>query len=249
MARKEHKPREFRLAIDAFTPSTIPLHRLAEYMLDFAVLLGNEKSVHPGERLEEGSTILVAKVEWEAEPKVRERLRAVRNRDANDRVMEAAARLDDRLAEDNAKGSIADPGGSKIIEFPGRERFRMPEFGPVQQPGSFQGVPIKIGGENDPVPVHLEDGKEKYIVHARRGLARDIAQYLFTGTVRVEGVGRWTRTASGAWEMLDFRAESFRPIENADIRTNVGQLRSIESGWKRAKDPLKKLEQVRRGRK
>ena len=72
-----------------------------------------------------------------------------------------AARLDDRLAEDNAKGMIADPAGAKVIEFPGRDRFQMPAFGPIQQAGTFQGVPIKIGGENDPVPVHLEDGKDK----------------------------------------------------------------------------------------
>jgi hypothetical protein len=247
MARKQKQPREFRFTIDAFTPRTIPLLRLAEYMHDFAVLLGNEKSVHPGDRLEEGSTTVVAVVEWEAEPKVRERLRAVRNKDANDRAMEAAARLDNRLAEDNAKGTIADPAGTKIIEFPGRDRFQMPPFGPIQQPGIFQGVPIKIGGENDPVPVHLEDGKDKHIVLAKRSLAKELAPHLFTSVVRVEGVGRWNRTANGAWEMLGFMAESFQVIEEADIRKSIGELRSIESAWKQAKDPLRKLDAIRRG--
>jgi hypothetical protein len=121
MPRKPIQSREFRLTIDAFTPTTIPMYRLAEYMADFAVLLGNEKSVHPG-GLEKGSTILVARVEWEAEPKVRERLHTVRNRSGNDRVMEAAARLDDRLAQDNAKGMIASPAPSR--EFPSRSAAR-----------------------------------------------------------------------------------------------------------------------------
>ena len=222
---------------------------LAEYMQDFAVLLGNEKSVHPGDRLEEGSTILVAKVEWEAEPKVQERLRAVRNRDANDRAMEAAARLDDRLAGDNARGVIADPAGAKVIEFPGRDRFQMPAFGPIQQPGTFQGVPIKVGGENDPVPVHLEDGKEKHIVYAKRSLAKQIAAHLFASVVRVEGVGKWNRSASGAWEMQSFQAQSFQIVEDADIRKNIGELRSIASAWKQTNDPLKKLDGIRRGAK
>jgi hypothetical protein len=249
MPRKQKQSREFRFTIDAFTPSTIPLLRLAEYMQDFAILLGNEKSVHPGDRLEEGSTILVAKVEWEAEPKVLERLRAVRNKDANDRTMEAATRLDDRLAVDNARGVIVDPAGKKMIEFPGRDRFQMPAFGPIQQRGIFQGVPIKIGGENDPVPVHLEDGKDKHIVLAKRSLAKQLAPHLFTSVVRVEGVGRWNRTAGGAWEMLGFTAESFQIVDDADIRKNIGELRSIESGWKRSKDPLKKLDAIRRGTK
>ncbi len=43
MATKQKQSREFRFTIDAFTPSTIPLLRLAEYMHDFAILLGNEK--------------------------------------------------------------------------------------------------------------------------------------------------------------------------------------------------------------
>ena len=249
MPRKQKQSREFRLTIDAFTPSTIPLLRLAEYMHDFAILLGNEKSVHPGERLEEGGTVLVAKVEPEAEPKVRERLRAVRTRDANDRAMEAAARLDDRLAEDNAKGVIADPAGAKVIEFPGRDRFQMPAFGPIQQSGTFQGVPIKIGGENDPVPVHLEDGKDKHIILARRSLAKQLAPHLFTSVVRVEGQGRWNRPANGAWELLSFTAESFQVIESADLRKNIAELRSIESGWKQTKDPLTKLDAIRRGTK
>ncbi len=248
MPRKPKQSVEFRLTIGAFTPSTIPMHRLAEYMADFAVLLGNEQSVHPG-GLEEGSTILVAKVEWEAEPKVRERLYAVRSRSANDHAMQAAARLDDRLAQDNAKGVIADPAGAKVIEFPGRDRFQMPAFGPIQQAGSFQGIPIKIGGENDPVPVHLEDGKVKYIVHARRSLAKEIAKHLFTGVVRVEGEGSWIRTAGGVWEMKSFLAQSLRVIEDADIRKNIGELRSIGSGWKQAKDPLKQLERLRHGAK
>jgi hypothetical protein len=115
MARGQKPPIEFRFMIDAFTPRTIPLLRLAEYMQDFAVLLGNEKSVHPGDRLEEGSTTVVARVEWEAEPKVRERLRSVRNKDGNDRVMEAAARLDDRLAEDNAKGASGPSSSSPHV--------------------------------------------------------------------------------------------------------------------------------------
>ena len=196
---------------------------------------------------EEGSTILVAKVESEAEPKVRERLRAVRNRSGNDGVMEAAARLDDRLAQDSAKDEIADPTGSKVIEFPGRDRFQMPAFGPIQQPGIFQGVPIKIGGENDPVPVHLQDGKEKCIIHANRGLDMEIAEHLFTSVVRVEGVGSWTRTAGGGWEMKSFLAQSMRVIEDANIRKNIGELRSIESGWKTTKDPLKQLQRFHPG--
>ena len=123
------------------------------------------------------------------------------------------------------------------------------EFGPVSQVGVFQGIPIKVGGENDPVPVHLEDGKDKHIVYARRSLAKDIAQHLFTSVVRVEGAGRWIRHTDGEWEMLSFQATSFRVIEDADIRANIGELRKIPAAWKKLDDPLEELERIRRGTK
>jgi hypothetical protein len=49
--------------------------------------------------------------------------------------------------------------------------------------------------------------------------------------------------------MQSFRAQSMQLIEDADLRKNVGELRSIESGWKKSKDPLKRFEQIRRGTK
>ena len=97
--------------------------------------------------------------------------------------------------------------------------------------------------------MHLEDGKDKHIIDAPRSLAKEIAKHLFTAVVRVEGMGRWTRTAAGAWQMQSFRAQSMQLIEDADLRKNVGELRSIESGWKKSKDPLKRFEQIRRGTK
>jgi hypothetical protein len=52
-----------------------------------------------------------------------------------------------------------------------------------------------------------------------------------------------------AWELLEFKAESFQVIENTDLRKNIAELRSIESGWKQTKDPLTKLDAIRRGTK
>src|SRR4029077_2271870 len=120
---------------------------------------------------------------------VRDRIHAVKMKDAPDDALKAARSIDRRLAEDNAIGTLHDPVGGKLLRFPGRELLKKLVFGPIAQPGIFQGVPIRVGGEGDPVPVHLEDGKEKYIVYARRSVAKEIAQYLFSAIVRVEGTG------------------------------------------------------------
>ena len=116
-------------------------------------------------------------------------------------------------------------------------------------PDTLSGRPDKDRRGKRPRPVHLEDGRDKQIVLAKRSLAKPLAPHLFTSVVRLEGVGRWTRTASGRWEMLSFAAHSFQIVDDADIRKNIGELRSIKSGWKQSKDPLEKLDAIRRGRK
>ena len=245
---KTRKNREYRFKIDAFSPTTIPMSRLAEYVSDLAKMFGNNNSVHLL-KIEEGSTVPLVMVEWEAEPKVRDRIKAIKSREAPEDALQAAKDIDRRLLQDNAKAVLADPAGNNIFRFPGRENATKMEFGPVSQAGFFQGVPIKVGGENDPVPVHLEDGKDKHIVLARRSLAKDIAQHLFTSVVRVEGTGRWIRHTDGEWEMLSFHATSFKLIEDADIRKNISELRKVPGEWKKLDDPLAELEQIRRGMK
>jgi hypothetical protein len=245
---KIRKQREYRFEIDAFTPATIPMYRLAEYVSDLAKMFGNNNNVHLL-KIEGGSTVPVVMVEWEAEPKVRDRIKAIKNQEAPADAQQAARDIDRRLLQDNAKAVLIDPTGSKIFPFPGRENATKLEFGPVNQAGIFQGIPIKVGGENDPVPVHLEDGKDKHIVLARRSLAKDIARHLFTSVVRVEGAGRWIRHTDGEWEMLSFYASSFKLVENADIRKNISELREVPGEWKTLEDPLAELEQIRRGTK
>ena len=70
--------KEFRFRIDAFTPDTLPMERLAEYMTDLARMLGEPASVH-FVRLDPGSTVLIQRIDEEAEPKVRHRVRTVRS--------------------------------------------------------------------------------------------------------------------------------------------------------------------------
>ncbi len=56
---------EYRFVIDAYSPETLPMSRLAEYMTDLARLFGTAERVH-FVRLEAGSTVLVQRVEPEA---------------------------------------------------------------------------------------------------------------------------------------------------------------------------------------
>ena len=52
---------EYEFHIDAFTPATIPMARLALYLTELAALFGHTESVH-FEKVKKGSVRLVARV-------------------------------------------------------------------------------------------------------------------------------------------------------------------------------------------
>ena len=144
MAKARNKtPREYKFIIDAYTPETMPMKALSEYLREWATLLGEEKNVHLL-KIEKGSTTVVARVDREAEPKVRDRLIAVRNQDGPPEAMRAQEAIDQRLELDNASGYIADPVGEKLIFFPGCERIQALEYGPINQAGTLDGIPVSV---------------------------------------------------------------------------------------------------------
>lgn len=238
--------RVFRFKIDAYFPDTMPLRRLAEYLSDLSDLFGEDKSVHLI-RIESGSTVPVMLVEREAEPKILERLSAVGRKDAPPEAMRAAKSIDEKLRKDNAKGEILSPSGDNLIIFPGRERGEPLTYGPFNQLGVIIGTPIMVGGKNDPVPVHIEAQGAVYDCLARRGVAKEIAPYLFTRTIRAEGAGRWTRRSSGEWEMVKFTIKSFTLLADNSLRDTIQKLRAIPAEWKNKEDPLGELANIRQG--
>lgn len=239
-------PIELKFHIDAYTPETIPLERLAEYLYHLSIVLGERQSVH-FDRLESGSTQPVVRVDFEALPKVRKRASAVRNNEGPEEARRAKARLDQMLADDNASGELVTDRGSRLLYFPGKKRHAEQEYGPVTQPGTLDGVPIVIGGENDPVPVHLEDGPIVHNCLASRLVAKDLTRFLFSTPIRATGVGRWWRDGTGVWQMKQFRIEGFAELRAGDLGEVAKRLHRIDAKWKTQSDPVNQLVQLRTG--
>jgi len=247
MAQKRKKGlRKYRLKIDAYSRETMPLGRLAEYLAEFAVMLGEDKSIHLIE-IEDGSCVSVMLVEPEAEPKILERADAIERKEAPPEAMRAAANFDEKLRKDNGKAEFIGPTGSNLIIFPGRERVEPLTYGPFNQPGVLIGIPILVGGKNDPVPVHLEGKDGTFDCLARRDTAREIAPHLFNDVIRVEGVGRWVRRPTGEWEMLKFTIKYFKPLADVTLRNTIKRLRAIPAEWKEKEDPLGEIMSIRHG--
>lgn len=241
----------YRFVINAYSPDTIPMSRLAEYMADLAILLGEKASVH-FVRLEPSSTAMALKIEREAQPKVDARVRGVSYRQGPVEALTASARLDRRLQSDNADGYIKKPDGGKILEFPGVKRLVHTPYAPFWQTGHIDGFVVLVG--NRPSRSSSAVGRSRSFVHlegavpfacwAPRLVAIQIREYLLTDTpVRCFGNGRWERGADGRWNLLEFEIERFKPLDTKPLSHVVDELRNVPGRWK--DDDLSPLDLLR----
>lgn len=239
---REDKQRRFK--IDVFTPESLPMERLAEYMLRFAKLLGEPERVHFVD-VERGSAILRARIEVEAIPMVDRRLSDVSRGRGDPSALRAFQELDDMLANDNAIGQVLDDTDAELISFLGRNRPKPVEYGPFREDGVLEGVVIKVGGVGDRAPVWLQDRQEVHKrCNARRSLARELGKHLYGPLVRVSGSGDWMRLSSGGWLMRSFEIKSFELLDDAPLADVIKRLHSIDgASW--GEDPFGELDELR----
>jgi len=215
----------YELYIDAFTPETIPMARLADYMASFAELLGYGEHVHFG-KLKPGSLSVAARVDEIARRKVDKRVDEVRYGGGPQPAQKALRDLDDKLAEDNAVGRIV-RGKTKLIEFPGRTRHVEEKLGPVEQPGTLDGEVIQIGGRDETINIHLKAGGQ-YLPPCvtSKAVARRLAFHLFGAPIRVRGTGTWARMESGTWVLKKFEIVDFETLDETPLSKLFDGLRA-----------------------
>ena len=239
----------YTLYINAYSPETIPMARLAEYMQRLAKLLGHEDSVH-FESVKPGSTQLAVRIEHEQVPKVSERLETIVQGEPSLEVAKARDELDRLLASDNASGFIYEGAdrGAEIIAFPGATRPKPVSYGPFTEEGTLDGVLFSIGGADQTVHLQLQNGDVKYTgLETNRETARRLAKHLYE-PIRVSGSGRWFREPDGTWTLKRFRVTTFEALKKADLREAVDDLRTIDDGdWKAMDDPIAALQALRDG--
>jgi hypothetical protein len=239
---------EYELHIDAFSPSTIPMSRLADYLRELANLLGHSKSVH-FKGVKKGSVRLVATVEREAVPKVRVRVQNARDPHATDEVRKTFERIDEMMRSDNAKGALL-RGSTNVIKFPGREAAKNERIGPFTEPASFDGVIVRVGGTDKTAHALIQTADpDAGVVSAEctRELACQLAPHLYGAPVRVSGNARWERNELGKWELLAFRAKEFVELKDDDLSAVIQRLRTIDADWRDDANPLALVRKIRGG--
>lgn len=215
--------------IDAFTPDTIPMARLADYLAGLATIFGERERVH-FKGLEPGSTKVFSVVEREAAPKVRDHLQALAANDAGPQSADAFKKLNELLRKDNASATLT-RGTAEVLKFPGRWMNRPPKIGPFSQSVVRDGVLVRIGGKDKTAHASIEDQAGRtWIFEVSRERAKELALHLFGKPIRVIGQGRWTRSEEGIWEYTSLKAIDFEVLKETDLRSIVGSIRQRVKG-------------------
>jgi hypothetical protein len=137
------EPVEYVFSIDAFTPDTLPMARLAEYLSALAKLIGHPEHTH-FVRVDEGSAQLVHKVDAVDAPKVETRLNGVRVGSAPRDALVAFQTLEDLLVNDNAAATFTEVAtGRVLVPFVGRDRPKPLTFPPFRENTSINGQIVR----------------------------------------------------------------------------------------------------------
>lgn len=232
----------FRIA-GSYTPATIPLERLGEYLVALGALLGEGANVH-FDRLTESSTVVHAKVEPPAVPKVERRIRSVATGEADAATMKAAALIDDMLRDDNATGRLSGGEGNVVfVDFAGRNRPTPVPYGPIKQLGVIEGEVFRVEGRDETVHVGIMDGTKTFKLIAPAHMGQELASLFRGGLIRFHGEGTWFRHADGNWELRRFKIDRFEAqLARGPLRQAIEGLRTAGIGdWRNAADPIAQI--------
>jgi len=222
--------------------------RLAEYMREFAELLGDRDSVHFA-GIVKGSAVLRAYVNDEFSVDATRRILGARSGDASKEVTDRTAKIDRLMKQDSARGEILRRDGNVLYAFEGAKRSELlePEVS-VTQDGELIGSVMRIGGRDESVPLLLQDSDGNFYEANIKGreLARKVAGYLFGQPIRVSGSGTWTRSADGKWKLDRFIVQSFEELDDRPLSDVINEIRAIpDYGWSKEEDPLDEWHHLR----
>jgi hypothetical protein len=248
--------KEFRFKIDGeidgvkITPYTLPLSRLAVYLVDLAQLLGHSESVHLVE-VADGSAEPVFFVDPEEESRIVNQVRNAQKGMGPTNANRAYKKIDKLLQQDNATGTILDAAQrAEIIEFPGN-KTKLPDiYENIRERASIAGEIRRVGGFDKTIPIHLlrQDGAVLYC-EASEQIAQQLAP-LYSKFVRLHGIATYSRGREGKWKMEKFKIQSFddTPLIDESFMETMDKLRIIEGNeWAEVADPLEELRKIRHG--
>lgn len=215
---------EYCFRIIGPSPETMPMSRLATYMVELARLMGSEENVH-FYKLHDRSVGVAMHAPVEDIAVISPRIRAAAHND-NAEASAAFRQLNKLLGEDGWKAELPLPRGGEVIQFPGTPKNDK-ALRRVSQPTTIRGRLVRIEGAGDVVKIGLDmDGTLSARVSFSASNVHELGRH-FHGYISVTGEGRWKRDDDGRWTLEDLKAVSFEPLDTSSLSDVLGRLRHL----------------------
>jgi hypothetical protein len=227
---------ELSFVIPGYTPDTIPLDRLIEYLQQMAVVLGDPTNLHLV-AIRESSVSPVLHAPKATALEARERASRVPRGDGTKRQIDAYNRIRRMIRRD--VGGTEHAGRSALLKTADRVILEIPAapddsgvVDGVRQATTIDGQLIRIGGAGEDAALQVQDldGRILSGFTAKRHLAKELAQLLWE-PVRLAGVGVWCRDSEGVWNLARMQVQSYERLEDEDASLTVERLRALEVIW------------------
>lgn len=237
----------YSLRIKGFSPQTLPLSRLGDYVSALADLIGEDVQVS-FERVTKGSAQLNVLIDDNDVDVAVNRIRLAPSAEEGSLYRRGYEKIQSLLSADKTSAEFKPKNGATILKFPGAPKNSL-RVSIIKDSGEINGRIIKVGGRDETIPVSLRtpDGD---IVNctANVEMARKLKQYLLEPIdVILIGVGKWKRSEIGKWEAIDFRISEFSVINFDNIENEIDRVRMAGSGWDNTQDVAQELSRLRYG--
>lgn len=221
----------FEFTVPGYTPETMPLDRLIEYLNELAVILGSPSDLHLVQ-INRSSTKPVLLARHEVAHKVRARAREVWAGGGPPRSQAAFRRIRRLVAEDGGKPAVLATKSEKIIEFQGEELNEDQVVSAVRQPTTVSGELVRIGGTGELAQVLIQDFSGKVITGCTvdKVTATKLAAHIYK-PVRLHGVGSWSRNERGVWDLARMHVQSFDSLEDVPIDEVLEEAGAATAEW------------------
>lgn len=229
---------DYALHIKGVTFNTLGLARLADYMKEFALLLGEDaRPTFAG--AVKGSVVLRARDRSEYPVLTKSRVRqAAANTEAPGH--NAYEKISSLMRRDGARGQIVDRSDNVLATFTPRipANDDMQEI-VISDEGELDGIVVGVSGADDTAHIRLQEasGSIHSITVRDMTLARELATRFRANTVRLHVHGTWKRTAAGLWEPHALYGDRFEDLNQSDAHETFLELAAIPgNGWATTED-------------
>ncbi len=227
---------DISFVIPCYTPETMPLNRLIDYLQQMAVVLGDPENLHLIE-IRKSSTAPVLRTPIATALAVRERAQCVQRGEGTKRQTEAYNRIRHMIRRDagatvsRERPALLRTSTQVFLEIPAAPKDTGVVEG-LRQFTTIDGQLTRVGGAGEDAALQVQqlDGRVMSGFTAKRALAKELASLLYE-PVRLMGVGQWYRNEEAHWTLDRMLVQSYERLEDEDALVTVERLRKLNVKW------------------